>query len=166
MIEIPSHARSSGIASIGGQPIALAASALILMLVGVGSVMAWRGATGTSPEQEQHVAAARQLQARATQATEQLAEKTKDLESTQQEQIDQLQLAQDQLATVKRQLAAQQAESKRLSEQVSGLTGEIENLRQSFASAQSAETAPVVRNKPVRTRAHAIIVVPRKGSKS
>jgi DNA repair exonuclease SbcCD ATPase subunit len=163
MIEISSsHARGGG---IGAQPIALAAGALILLLVGVASVMAWRSATGTSPEQE-HAAAARQLQARAAQATEQLAEKTKDLESTQQEQIDQLQLAQDQLATVKRQLAAQQTESKRLSEQVSGLTEEIENLRQSFASAQSAETAPAAHNKPVRARAHAIIIAPRKRAKS
>lgn len=165
MIEIPSP-KSSGIASIGGQPIALAASALILMLVGVGSVMAWRSATGSSPEQDR-VVAARQLQVRTAQAADQLAEKTKDLEASQQEQIDQLQVAQDQLATVKRQLAAQQAESKRLSEQVSSLTGEIDNLRQSFASAQAAETPspPTVRNRPLRARARAVVTAPRKRTK-
>jgi hypothetical protein len=48
------------------------------------------------------------LQARATQASEQLVEKTKGLEATQQESIDQLQMVQDQLQTVRRLLAAQQ----------------------------------------------------------
>jgi uncharacterized coiled-coil protein SlyX len=78
-----------------------------------------------------------------------------------------LQVAQDQLATVKRQLAAQQAESKRLSEQVSSLTGEIDNLRQSFASAQAAETPspPTVRNRPLRARARAVVTAPRKRTK-
>ena len=53
--------------------------------------------------------ATRQLQARATQASEQLVEKTKGLEATQQESIDQLQMVQDQLQTVRRLLAAQQS---------------------------------------------------------
>jgi len=52
------------------------------------------------------------------QASEQLVEKTKGLEATQQESIDQLQVVQDQLQTVKRLLSAQQADAKRLSEQV------------------------------------------------
>ena len=83
--------------------------------------------------------ATRQLQARATQASEQLVEKTKGLEATQQESIDQLQMVQDQLLTVRRLLAAQQADTRKLSEQVGTLTEAIDGLRQSFASAQASE---------------------------
>ncbi len=157
MIEIRSqHAKTGGIGPIGSQPIALAAGALIVIVLGVGSIALWRGYTGTVPEQDR-VVAARQLQARTAQASEQLVEKTKGLEATQQESIDQLQVVQDQLQTVRRLLAAQQADTKRLSEQVSGLTEAIDGLRQSFASAQGPEAsaAPSTRNKPIRTRSHA-----------
>ena len=73
----------------------------------------------------------------------------KGLEATQQESIDQLQMVQDQLQTVRRLLAAQQADSKKLSEQVGTLTEAVEGLRQSFASAQSSEpsAAPAARMK-------------------
>jgi uncharacterized protein HemX len=149
-------ARSNVIGRIGSQPIAHAAVALVLVLAGVASIVMWRAYTGTSPEQDR-VVAARQLQARSAQASEQLVEKTKGLEATQQESIDQLQVVQDQLQTVRRLLAAQQADSKRLSEQVSGLKEAIDGLRQSFASAQPVEslTPSPARNKSVRTRAHA-----------
>jgi uncharacterized protein HemX len=159
MIEITSsHARTGPVARLGSQPIALAAAALVLLLVGVGSVMLWRSANGTSPEQER-TASARQLQARAAKASEQLAEKTKGLEATQEEQIDQLQTVQDQLQTVRRLLAAQQAESRRLSEQVSALTEEVDGLRQSFASAPAADP-PSARN--TRRPGHAFRNVHRK----
>jgi hypothetical protein len=46
---------------------------------------------------------------------------------------------QDQLLTVRRLLAAQQADSKKLSEQVVALTESVDGLRQSFASAQASE---------------------------
>ena len=72
--------------------------------------------------------ATRQLQARAAQASEQLVEKTKGLEATQQESIDQLQMVQDQLQTVRRLLAAQQADTKKLSEQVGGADGSDRGL--------------------------------------
>jgi peptidoglycan hydrolase CwlO-like protein len=90
------------------------------------------------------------MQARATQASEQLVEKTKGLEATQQESIDQLQMVQDQLLTVRRLLAAQQADTKKLSEQVGTLTEAVDGLRQSFASAQASE--PAASSSP-RTRA-------------
>jgi uncharacterized protein HemX len=157
MIEFTSRpARSGGIAHISSQPIALAAGALIVILLGIGGIALWRTYTGNAPEQDRTVAA-RQLQARTAQASEQLVEKTKDLEVTQQESIDQLQVVQDQLQTVRRLLAAQQAETKRLSEQVSGLTEAVEGLRQSFASAQGPEAsaAPSTHNKSVRARSHA-----------
>lgn len=150
MIEITSRPASSG------QPIRLAAGALIVILLGVGGITLWRAYSGSSPEPDR-VAAARQLQVRTAQASEQLVEKTKGLEVTQQESIDQLQVVQDQLQTVKRLLAAQQADTKRLSEQVSGLTEAIVGLKQSFASAQGpdANAAPSPRNKSVRTRSQA-----------
>src|ERR1700688_2584687 len=150
MIEVTSaHTRNGGIAHLGSQPVALAAGALIVIVLGVGFIALWRGYTGTSPEQDR-VVAARQLQARTAQASEQLVEKTKGLEVTQQESIDQLQVVQDQLQNVRRLLAAQQGDTKRLSEQVAGLTEAIEGLRQSFASVQPAEpSGPPARNKSI-----------------
>ena len=163
----PDDAKSNGIPRLGSQPIALAAAALIIMLVGAGSIAVWRAYTGTSPEQDR-VVAARQLQVRAAQASEQLVEKTKALESTQQEAIDQLQVVQDQLQTVRRLLAAQQADAKRLSEQVSGLTEAIDGLRQSFASTQASEASapPSTRNKSIRARSHATRNAHRRHAKS
>ena len=151
MIEIRSRPASSA------QPITLAAGALIVILLGVGGISLWRAYSGSSPEPDR-VVVARQLQVRAAQASEQLVEKTKGLEVTQQESIDQLQVVQDQLQTVKRLLAAQQADTKRLSEQVSGLTEAIDGLKQSFASARAPEAAPDSpprNNKSVRTRSRA-----------
>ena len=86
-----------------------------------------------------------------------LVEKTKGLEATQQESIDQLQVVQDQLQTMKRLMAAQQADTKRLSEQVASLNESIDGLRQSFASARATdvETPTVTRRKPARHRVQA-----------
>jgi uncharacterized protein HemX len=165
MIEItPRDAKTNGIARIGSQPIALAAGALIVILLGVGSIALWRVTTGTSPEPDRAVAA-RQLQARTAQASEQLVEKTKGLEVTQQESIDQLQVVQDQLQTVKRLLAGQQADTKRLSEQMAALTEAIDGLRQSFASVQPSEPAPA-RNRSIRIRSHAVTSAHHKPAKS
>jgi uncharacterized protein HemX len=157
MMEVTSRQPSSGgLAHIGSQPIALAAGALVLILLGVGGIAVWRSFTGNAPEQDR-IVAARQLQARAAQASEQLVEKTKGLEVTQQESIDQLQVVQDQLLTVRRLLSAQQIDTKKLSEQVSTLTESIDGLRQSFASARSSDPAPAarrsarVRSQPVRS---------------
>ncbi|HVP12720.1 MAG TPA: hypothetical protein VMV94_16205, partial [Phycisphaerae bacterium] len=128
---------------------------LLLLTGGVTSIAIWRAYTGTAPESDR-IVASRQLQARAVQASEQLVEKTKGMEATQQESIDQLQVVQDQLQTIKRLLAVQQADTKRLSEQVGSLTESIEGLRQSFAStrASDAETPSATRNRPAR-RIHA-----------
>ena len=152
MIEF-SHSKS-GLARISSQPIALAAAVLVALVAGAGSIALWRGYTGTSPEPDR-VVATRQLQARTAQASEQLVEKTKGLEATQQESIDQLQVVQDQLQTVRRLLAAQQTETRKLSEQVGSLTGAIDGLRQSFASTQTSEpsTPPSVRKKPAKRHA-------------
>ena len=164
MIEL---APRNSLARIGGQPIAVAGAALALVLIGIGSIALWRGYTGTAPETDR-VVATRQLQARTAQASEQLVEKTKGLEATQQESIDQLQVVQDQLLTVRRMLASQQADTRKLSEQVGGLTEAIDGLRQSFASAQATEpsAAPTTRKRSVRSKAHGIKSANRKRSKS
>jgi chromosome segregation ATPase len=139
---------------IGSQPVALAAGAFILIVLGATSVGLWRAYTGSSPEQERF-ASLRQMQARSTQAAEQLFEKTKGLETQQQETIDQLQAVQEQLQTLRRLVGAQQTEAKRLSEQIGGLTGAIDTLRQSFASTQSSEQAeqPAARKASLQSRA-------------
>jgi uncharacterized protein HemX len=155
MIEL-THTRNIGLTRIGSQPIALAAAVLVALVAGGTSIALWRGYTGTSPEPDR-VVAVRQLQARTAQASEQLVEKTKGLEATQQQSIDQLQVVQDQLQTVRRLLAAQQAETKRLSEQVGSLTSAIDGLRQSFASAQASEPSspPSVRKSSARKKPRA-----------
>jgi septal ring factor EnvC (AmiA/AmiB activator) len=157
-MEITSEdAKVNVIRRIGSQPIALAAGALVILVVGVASIGLWRAYTGASPEQER-TTSARLMQTRAVQASEQLVEKTKGLEASQQESIDQLQGVQDQLQSVKRLLAAQQTETKRLAEQVGSLAGSIDSLRQSFASTQSSEapSPPAIKNKSIRSRARAV----------
>ena len=156
MIEATSDdAKINGIARIGSQPIALAAAALVIIVIGAGSIALWRAYSGTSPEQDR-IAAVRLIQARTTLASEQLAERTKALETSQEESVDQLQVVQDQLQAAKRQLAAQQAENKRLSEQVGDLSGAIDSLKQSFASAQAPEaSSPRSTRNSSRSRHHA-----------
>ncbi|GLR91967.1 hypothetical protein [Bradyrhizobium iriomotense] len=155
MIDLATNdTRTSAFTRLGSQPIALTAATLLLLVTGVTSIAIWRVYTGATPEADRTVVS-RQLQARAAQASEQLVEKTKGLEATQQESIDQLQMVQDQLLTVKRLLASQQADTKRLSEQVATLTESIDGLKQSYASAQAAETETpsVTRRKPARRHA-------------
>ena len=144
------------ISRFSGQPILIAAAAFVVVVLGIGSIAMWRAYTGTAPETDR-VVATRQLQARTAQASEQLVEKTKGLEATQQESIDQLQVVQDQLLTVRRLLAAQQADTRKLTEQVGTLTESIDGLRQSFASARASEPAeqPATRKRSAR-KSHAV----------
>ena len=155
MIELVPRS-ASPIARFGGQPIAIAAAALVIVVLGVSSITLWRSYTGSAPENDR-VVASRQLQARAAQASEQLVEKTKGLEATQQESIDQLQVVQDQLLTVRRLLAGQQADTRKLSEQVGTLTEAVEGLRQSFASVQAAEpsASPAPRKRSAKAKPRA-----------
>jgi peptidoglycan hydrolase CwlO-like protein len=139
MIEL-SPRSASPIARLGNQPIAIAAAALVIVVVGVSSITLWRSSTGSAPETDRAVVV-RQLQARTAQASEQLVEKTKGLEATQQESIDQLQVVQDQLQTVRRLLASQQSDTRKLSEQVATLTEAVDGLRQSYASTRASEAA-------------------------
>ena len=154
MIDLAEDTPSNPLLRLGAQPIALTAAALLLLIAGVTSIAIWRAYTGAAPETDR-VVASRQLQVRAAQASEQLVEKTKGLEATQQESIDQLQVVQDQLQTMRKQFAAQQADAKKLSDQVAALTEQVEGLRQSLASAQAnepaAEPAPRTRSKATRS---------------
>jgi hypothetical protein len=166
MIELTRDSKINSIHRIGTQPIALAGATLIVLLAGVAAIGLWRASAGATLELDRAVAA-RELQARTAQASEQLVETTNGLAATQQESIDQLQVVQDQLSTVRHLLTAQEAETKRLSEQVAGLTEAIEGLKQSFASAQPSEPSslPAARNKAVRTRAHALRTAHQKHAK-
>jgi hypothetical protein len=144
MMELTRESSPRGPVQIAAQPIVLAGATLLIIIIAVGSIGVWRASSGASPELDRTLAT-RQLQVRATQASEELVEKTRGLEVTQQESIDQLQMVQDQLQLMRKQLAAQQTDSKRLSEQITALTEAISGLRESFASAQSSEpssTAP------------------------
>jgi len=155
MGQFTGNARADIIARAEGHPIALAAAMLLVLILGVAIIALWRTYTGVSPELDR-IAFARQLQqARVAQVSEQLVEKTKGLEATQQESIDDLQVMQDQLRTVRHLLEAQQADTKRLSDQIAGLTEAIDGLRKSFASAQPSEPSDLPeRDKSIRTRAH------------
>ena len=167
MIELaPRNAGAVPVTRIGVQPIAIGAVALILVVLGIGSIALWRAYTGSAPETDR-VAASRQLQARTAQASEQLVEKTKGLEATQQESIDQLQVVQDQLQTVRRLLGSQQTDTKKLSEQVGALTEAINGLRESFASTQATEpAAEPSRKRSANARPHAVRSAHRKRGKS
>lgn len=171
MVEIATQDPKNSAAQVGSQPIALAASALIVIVLGAGAMALWRSHSSTAPEQDR-VIAARALPASAptadqlsAQTLDQLKEKTSALDATQQESIDQLQTVQDQLQSVKRLLAAQQAETKRLAERVSALTEAIDTLRQSFASARAAEASgPSTRSSSGRTRSDSTKTADRKRS--
>lgn len=152
MIEIARQDPKNGGTRVARQPIALAASALILIVLGASAMALWRAHPTTAREQDRP-AAAIPLQVDTAQVTDELSEKTRALEVTQQESIDQLQTLQDQLQTAKQLLAMQQEDTKRLSAQVSSLTEAIDSLRQSFASARAAEaSAPSSQKQSARSR--------------
>ena len=166
MIELAREDSGRGVAGRGKQPIALAAVTLLLILAGVGVVL-WRAYAGATSEQNR-AEAARELQARAALISQQLIEKTKGLEITQQQSIDQMQVMQDQLQQVRKQLAEQQADAKRLSDQVAGLAEAVDGLRQSFASARSSAEPSSSRHRVAhaRVRSHILKTANQKSAKS
>jgi peptidoglycan hydrolase CwlO-like protein len=155
MIDLHPDAKSNGFGRIGAQPVTLAAVALAVVVTGAGSVALWRVTTGSSPEQDRTLAARQLIQSRVLQTSQQLVEKTKALDLSQQDAIDQLQALQDDVQTVKRAIAAQQNDAKRLSGEITSLTEAIDSLKQAFASAQSNETArSSARPAESRSRSH------------
>jgi len=162
MIEIARQDPKNGGTRVARQPIALAASALIVIVLGASAMALWRSHPGAAREQEPPVTTT-SLQVNTTQISDELNEKTRALEVTQQESIDQLQTLQDQLQTAKQLLATQQEDTKRLSAQVSSLTEAIDSLRQSFASARAAEaSAPSSRKQSASTRSDSAKIADRK----
>ena len=147
----------------GSQPVALATILLLLIVIAIGSTALWRAATGSIPEVDR-VALVRLLHSRPAQAFDQLADRTRGLEASQQEAIDQLQVVQDELQTVKRLLASEEADKKRLADQVAVLTEAVDGLRQSFASA-APDSSPPPETRPASTRAHALTGVRYRGPK-
>lgn len=139
---------------IGRQPILITAVALVLVILGIGSIFVWRAYSGNAPEPER-LTASRLQQARVAQASEQIIEKTKGIEATQQQSVDQLQVVQDQLMTMQRLLTSQQTETRKLTEQVGTLTSTLDNLRQSFASTTAGDDKPAARETPRRSRSRA-----------
>lgn len=146
----------SPLQEIGQQPIMITAVALILVIVGVSSIFVWRAYSGNTPEPER-LTASRLQQARVAQASEQIIEKTKGIEATQQQSIDQLQVVQDQLQTMQRLLTAQQNDTRKLTEQVGTLTATLDNLRQSFASTSAGDDKASARETPSRSRSRATV---------
>jgi uncharacterized coiled-coil protein SlyX len=96
------------------------AVALGVILISLGFALLQRGSGGgavpNAPAREQ--------------VSNELLERTKGLQITQEQAVDQLQVVQD-------QLAAQKAETKRLSDQIATLTEKLDALRQSIANTPS-----------------------------
>ena len=113
------------------------AVALGVILIGLGCVLLQRG-SGNSAAGLTSAAAARE------QVSDELLETTKGLQATQQQAVDQLQVVQD-------QLVAQQAETKKLSEQIAALTEKLDALQRSVADIPAAPVAaPVLSPKSRR----------------
>src|SRR5205085_9998137 len=89
----PSGSPVSPSSRFGGQPVFIGIAALAVIVLGIGGIAGWRAYSGTAPALDR-VVATRQLQARATQASAQLAATTKGIEATQPELIGQLQRVQ------------------------------------------------------------------------
>src|ERR1700675_1167720 len=146
MIELaPRNSSIVSVTRIGVPPIAIGAVALILLVLGIGSITLWRAYTGNAPETDRG-AATRQLQARTPQASEQLVEKTKGRGAPH---------------------ASQKTDTKKLSEQVGALTEAINGLRESFASTQATEpAAEPTRKRSANAKPHAIRSAHRQRGKS
>ena len=108
--------------------VALARRRLIIplgaALVLIGGVTAWALGGGKVDAPSPNVAIA---PANSGRASNELLETAKGLQVTQQQAVDQLQVVQD-------QLAAQKAETKKLSEQMAAVTEKLDALQQSVAS--------------------------------
>lgn len=118
--------------AVGGRQLWIFALALTVILTGLGFALLQRSSGGdgaaalpstTAPAREQ--------------VSNELLETAKGLQATQQQAVDQLQVVQD-------QLAAQKAETKRLSEQIATVTEKLDALKQSVADAPAPSVAAPV----------------------
>jgi uncharacterized coiled-coil protein SlyX len=112
---------------------------LVSTLVLIGGVTAWALGGSKVDAPPPNVAEA---PATRDHASDELLETAKGLQVTQQQAVDQLQVVQD-------QLAAQKAETKKLSEQMAAVTEKLDALQQSVASMPAPPVAvPVSPAKP------------------
>jgi len=102
-----------------------------LVLIGGGWITLWAAGGSTAVAPTPRVPAASGVSRR---PSDELLETTKGLQITQQQAVDQLQVVQD-------QLVAQQAETKRLSEQIAKLTERLDGLQQSVANSPAPPKA-------------------------
>src|SRR5665647_1494618 len=103
------------------------AAAFVLIVAGLLLVRGFGGTTPAAPSSS--VAHAPTVE----QVSNEILETAKGLGITQQQAVDQLQVVQDQLAT-------QQTETKKLSEQITALTERLDALQQSVANPAAAST--------------------------
>ena len=108
---------------------------LVAALVLIGGVTAW--ALGGSKVDAPPPNVAIVAPANSGQASDELLETAKGLQVTQQQAVDQLQVVQD-------QLAAQKAETKKLSEQIAAVTEKLDALQQSIATIPAPPAAAPV----------------------
>ena len=108
------------------------AVAVALLLIGLGYVLLQRGLGSSSAS----VVPSATVTAR-DHVSDELLETTKGLQATQQQTVDELQVIQD-------QLAAQKAETKKLSEQIATVTEKLQALQQSVADIPAPSVATPV----------------------
>ena len=131
----------------GHHSIALASITLIAFVAATTTIALWRAYDGTSPELDRAMAA-RQLQARAGQASQELIEKTKGIEATQQEWIEQLLVMQDQLQSMRRLSKQNPRGCPNRSRRLQRRSTAYGNLLQT----RKRQTLATRRPKPVKTR--------------
>lgn len=134
--------------TISSHPIFLGLAALVVLAAGLGWIAASR-TLKAPPHENNPITSDQPLQARSVQF-EEFAEKSKNLEQSQQETIDQVQAAGDQIFILKKLLAAQQAETRRLTEQVKEVAEAVDGLRQSFATTRDPDVSTSLKRHSIR----------------
>ena len=112
------------------------AVAVALILIGLGFVLLQRGFGGNRAGGVPSVTTTTTTTAR-DRVSDELLEATKGLQVTQQQTVDEIQVVQD-------QLAAQKAETKKLSEQIAAVTEKLQALQQSVADIPAPSVATPV----------------------
>jgi uncharacterized coiled-coil protein SlyX len=115
------------------------AAAFVFIVAGLSLVRGFGGTMAAAPSSS--VAHAPTVE----QVSNEILETAKGLGITQQQAVDQLQVVQD-------QLVAQQTETKKLSEQITTLTGRLDALQQSVANLPAASTHPATTGLQARPR--------------
>jgi uncharacterized coiled-coil protein SlyX len=110
-------------AIVGARQLRAFAIALAIILIGLGGALFWDLGSSTVAALPSSTVSAPARE----QVSDEILETTKGLGITQQQAVDQLQVVQD-------QLAAQKAETQKLSEQIAAVTEKLDALQQSIAS--------------------------------